>query len=51
MAKRESMSISSGQVQCCSYCSDAKFPCVNMERAMKSNESEGKAEDKKTKGS
>jgi hypothetical protein len=38
MSSKESKKITQAGGYCCSYCADSKFPCVNMEKALKSQE-------------
>jgi hypothetical protein len=37
MGKRKSSKSSTGQGLCCPHCADSKFPCVNMEKSMRSD--------------
>jgi hypothetical protein len=51
MSKSKSEKSSTGQGLCCSHCADSKYPCVNMEKAMRAEKSSVRPELKEIKKS
>ncbi len=45
MKKEKKKDGSSGQAYCCPHCADSKFPCVNMERLMRTEKKQDRDQD------